>query len=182
MNFKYVENYISIIKARYKSLQKANAYPFAFRIIDEEISAKNGKFLFILQLVGKNLISKLSINEITGDKQLLKSLSPTDLLKILNSLNKKKKKLLKKNENVIPFPCQTYYKLIAKNYNSIRQKTIFTLEITHANKITQKKIPAFEIANNPLILEKLTPQEIYELGYTVGSEAILRKILSLPKL
>jgi hypothetical protein len=48
--------------------------------------------------------------------------------------------------------------------------------------MTQKKLTALEIANNPLILEKLTPQEIYDLGYTVGLETILREILYLANL
>lgn len=179
MDFKYVENYISHIKEKYKLLQKANACPFALRIIDEEVCTENGETLFTLQLIGKNLISKLYASEISSDKKLLKSLSPIDLLKILNTSNKK---FLHKRENIILFPCQAYYKLTAKNYNHILQQTIFTLEITRATKITQKKLPALEIANNPLILEKLTPQEIYDLGYTVGSETILREILYLANL
>lgn len=179
LDFKYVENYISTIKAKYKSLQKANAYPFSLRIIDEEVCTKSGETLFTLQLVGKNLVSKLYATDISNDKKLLKSLSPIDLLKILNTSNKK---FLHKMENIILFPCQAYYKLIAKNYNHILQQTIFTLEITRVNKITQKKLTALEIANNPLILEKLTPQEIYDLGYTVGSETILREILYLANL
>jgi hypothetical protein len=179
LNFKYVENYILTIKAKYKSLQKANAHPFSLRIIDEEVCTKNGETIFTLQLVGKNIISKLYTVEITNDKKLLKSLSPIDLLKILNASNKK---FLCKKENIILFPCQAYYKLIAKDYNHILQQTIFTLEITHANKITQKKLTALDIANNPLILEKLTPQETYDLGYAVGSETILREILYLSRL
>lgn len=176
LNFKHVENYISTIKAKYKSLQKANAHPFALRIIDEEVCTKNGETLFTLQLVGKNLISKLYTNEITSDKKLLKALSPIDLLKILNSSNKK---ILNSKENIIIFPCQAYYKLIDKNYNHILQQTIFTLEITRINTITQKKLSALDIANNPLVLEKLSSQEIYDLGYTVGSETILKEILYL---
>jgi hypothetical protein len=179
LDFKYVENYISTIKAKYKSLQKANAHPFSLRIIDEEICTKNGETIFTLQLVGKNLVSKLYARDISNDKKLLKSLSPIDLLKILNTSNKK---FLHKRENIILFPCQAYYKLITKNYNHILQQTIFTLEITRVNKITRKKLTALEIANNPLILEKLTPQEIYDLGYTVGSETILREILYLASL
>lgn len=178
MDFKYVENTISTIKAKYKLLQKANICPFSLRIIDEEICA-NGEILFTLQLVGKNLVSKLYARDISNDKKLLKALSPIDLLKILNISNKK---FLCKRENIILFPCQAYYKLIAKNFNHILQQTIFTLEITHATKNTQKKLTALEIANNPLILEKLTPQEIYDLGYTVGSETILREILYLANL
>ena len=61
----------------------------------------------------------------------------------------------------------------------MNEETIFTLEITRVNKCIQKRLTALEIVNNPLILEKLTPQEIYDLGYTVGSEAILREILHL---
>ncbi len=179
LNFKYVENYISTIKAKYKSFQKANAHPFSLRIIDEEICTKNGETLFTLQLVGKNLVSKLYAKEISNDKKLLESLSPIDLLKILNTSNKK---YLHKRESIILFPCQAYYKLITKNYNHTLQQTIFTLEITRVNKISQKKLTALEIVNNPLIIEKLTPQEIYDLGYTVGSEAILKEILYLTSL
>lgn len=178
MSFKYVENTISTIKAKYKLLQKANAHPFSLRIIDEEINA-NGETIFTLQLVGKNLVSKLPAKDISSDKKLLKSLSPIDLLKILNASNKK---FLKKRGNIILFPCQAYYKLIAKNYNHTLQQTIFTLEISRAHQITQEKLTALEIANNPLILEKLTPQEIYDLGYTVGSESILREIFYLASL
>ena len=179
LDFKYVEYYFSSIKEKYKLLQKANTHPFSLRIIDEEVCKKNGETLFTLQLVGKNLVSKLYASDISKDKKLLKALSPIDLLKILNTSNKK---FLYKRENIILFPCQAYYKLTAKNYNHIIQQTIFTLEITRASKITQKKLTALEIANNPLILEKLTPQEIYDLGYTVGSETILREILYLANL
>ena len=83
---------------------------------------------------------------------------------------------------MILFPCKAYYKLVAKSYNHMLQKTFFTLEITRANKTTQKKLAALEIANNPLILEKLTPQETYDLGFTVGSETILKEILHLASL
>lgn len=178
LSFKYVENTISTIRAKYKMLQKANAHPFSLRIIDEEVNA-NGETVFTLQLVGKNLISKLYAKDISSDKKLLKAFSPLDLLKILNASNKK---ILHNRGNIILFPCQAYYKLIAKNYNHTLQQTIFILEVSRANQITHKKLTALEIASNPLILEKLTSQEIYDLGYTVGSETILREILHLASL
>ena len=88
MNFKYVENTISAIKLKYKSLQKASSHPYSLRIINEEICAKNGETLFTLQIIGKNLVSKLYATDIKKNKKLLKSLSPIDLLKILNTYNK----------------------------------------------------------------------------------------------
>ena len=179
MNFKYVENTISAIKLKYKSLQKASSHPYSLRIINEEICAKNGETLFTLQIIGKNLVSKLYATDISHDKKLLKSLSPIDLLKILNTYNKN---YLFKKDNMILFPCKAYYRLIAKSYNHVLQKTFFILEIPRADKITQKKLAALEIANNPLILEKLTPQETYDLGFTVGSEMILKEILYLATL
>lgn len=179
MNFKCVENYITTIKLKYKSLQKANALPYSLRIINEEICTKNGETLFTLQIIGKNLISKLYAADISNDKKLLKSLSPIDLLKILNTCNRN---YISKKDNMILFPCKAYYKLIAKSYSHILQKTFFTLEITRANKVMQRKLTALEIANNPLILEKLTSQETYDLGFTVGSEMILKEILHLVSL
>lgn len=178
MSFKYVENTISTLKLKYKSLQKANSHPYSLRIINEAIS-KNGETLFTLQIIGKNLVSKLYATDISNDKKLLKSLSPIDLLKILNIYNRN---YLSKKDNLILFPCKTYYRLVAKSYNHMLQKTFFTVEITRADKMTQKKLSALEIANNPLMLEKLTPQEIYDLGFTVGSETILKEILYLASL
>lgn len=179
LNFKYVESYISTIKATYQSLQKANANPFALRIINEEACTKSGDTLFTLQLVGKNLVSKLYATEISNDKKLLKSLSPIDLLKILNISNKQ---ILYKKDNIIYFPCDVCYKLVAKSYNHTLAQTIFTLQISRTNKIVQQKLTALEIVNNPLILEKLKPQEIYDLGFTIGSETILKEILHIASL
>lgn len=107
MDFKYVENYFSTIKAKYKLLQKANAHPFALRIVDEE-SSTNGETIFTLQLVGKNLVSKLSAKDISNDKELLKSLSPIDLLKILNISNKKFLQKRKYNSFSMPSLLQAY--------------------------------------------------------------------------
>lgn len=110
MSFKYVENTISTIKAKYKMLQKANAHPFSLRIIDEEINV-NGDTIFTLQLVGKNLVSKLHAKDISSDKKLLKSFSPLDLLKILNALNKK---FLKKGGTLFFFHVKPIINLLLK--------------------------------------------------------------------
>lgn len=179
LNFKHVGNYISTIKAKYQSLQKANSHPFSLRIINEEICTKSGKTLFTIQLVGKNLISKLYAAEISSDRKLLKSLSPVDLLRILNISNQQ---FLCKRDDIILFPCDAYYRLVAKSYSHTLQQTIFTLEISRRNKTIQSKLTALEIINSPLILEKLNPQEIYDLGFTVGSENVLKEILHIANL
>jgi hypothetical protein len=110
-----------------------------------------------------------------NDNQLLKELPPYDLIKILSNSNKK----IDKKDNLILFPCRSHYKIMAKSYDHINQQTIFTIEITRANNTIQKKLTALEILKNPLILEKLSHQETYDLGFTVGSEAILKEVQKL---
>jgi hypothetical protein len=135
LNFKYVENTISAIKLKYKSLQKASSHPYSLRIINEEICAKNGETLFTLQITGKNLVSKLYATDISHDKKLLKSLSPIDLLKILNTYNKN---YLFKKDNMILFPCKAYYRLIAKSYNHVLQKTFLYSKSPALTKLPKK--------------------------------------------
>lgn len=171
---KFIGNCINTIKLKYKSIQKANSYSFPLRIIGQELANEN--IIYIVQIVRKNLVFKLCANELFNDKQLLKGLSPYDLLKLLKSSNKKN---FYKNNNLLIFPCHAHYKMVAKNYDHTSQQTIFIIEIIQANNIIQKKFTALEIVNNPLILEKLSYQETYDLGFTVGSEAILKEVQKL---
>ena len=114
--------------------------------------------------------------ELFQDKRLLNSLSPYDLLYILNISNKQ---TFGKKDNFLIFPCRIHYKMVSKSYDRITQQTIFTIEIIHSNKIIQKKLTALEIVSNPLILGALNSQETYDLGFTVGSETILKEINKL---
>ncbi|WP_218814251.1 hypothetical protein [Rickettsiella endosymbiont of Dermanyssus gallinae] len=171
---KFIGNYINTIKLKYKSIQQAKSYPFPLRIISQELANKDT--VYTVQIVGKNLVFKLCATELFNDNQLLQRLSPFDLLNILNSSNKKT--FYKKN-NLIIFPCRVHYKIIAKSYDHARQQSIFILEITQANNVIQKKFTALEIVKAPFMLEKLSSQEIYDLGFTIGSETILEEIHKL---
>lgn len=171
---KFIGNYIKTIKLKYKSIKQANSCPFPLRIIGQELAKQDT--VYTVQIAGKNLIFKLCAEELFNDNQLLKGLSPYDLLKVLNN---SKKKTFYNNNNLIIFPCRTQYKMIAKSYDHVSQQSIFTLELTQANNVTQKRFTALEILNNPLILGKLSYQETYDLGFTIGSEAILKEVQKL---
>ena len=171
---KFIRRCINAIKLKYKSIQQVNSCPFSLRIIGQELSNKNT--VYTVQIVGKNLVFKLCAAELFNDNQLLQGLSPFDLLKILNSANKK---TFSKKNNLLIFPCHIHYKMIAKGYDHTSQQSIFTIEMTQANNVILKKFTALEILNNPLILEKLSYQETYDLGFTVGSEAILKEVQKL---
>lgn len=172
---KFIRRCTNAIKAKYESIQRANSRPFFLRIIDRELANKN--IVYIVQIVGKNSVFKLCAAELFNDNKLLQGLSPFDLLKILSDSNKKS--FLKKKNNLIIFPCRAQYKMIAKHYDNSSQETIFTIQVTQATNVIQKQFTALEILNNPLILEKLSYQETYDLGFTVGSEAILKEIQKL---
>lgn len=176
MSLKFIENYINNFKLKYKSIQQASSCPFPLRIIGQEPADINGDTIYTVQIVGKNLVSKIHATEFFNDKQLLNALSPYDLLQFLNISNKQ---IAYKRDNIIIFPSRARCKMIAKNYDRVIQQTIFTIEISQANKIIHKKFTALEIVNNPLVLEKLSSEETYDLGFTVGSETILKEMQKL---
>ena len=149
---------------------------FPLRIVGQALYPKNKDVIYIMQIVGKNIVSKVHAAELFKDKQLLNSLSPYDLLYILNISNKQN---FSKKNNFLLFPCPVHYRMVSKSYDHITQQTIFTVEIIHSDKTIQKKLTALEIVNNPLIVGKLSPQETYDLGFTVGSETILKEIHKL---
>ncbi len=179
LTLKFIANYVNALKLKYKSIQQANSRPFPLRIIGRELAPSNKDTIYTVQIVGKNLVSKVCATELFKDKQLLNSLSPCDLLLILNISNKKNSY---KKKNIIIFPCHSRYKIISKSYNRVIQQTIFTIEISKLSGNIHKKLTALEIVNNPLILEKLSPQETYDLGFTIGSETIINEIQKLYRL
>ena len=179
MSLKFIGNYLNNIKLKYKSIQQANSCPFPLRIIGQELADNKIDTIYTVQIVGKNLISKVYAAELINDKQLLNALSPYDLL---NFLNISKKEVVYKKDNIILFPCRARYKIISKSYNRVIQQTIYTIEISQTNNTIQKKFTALEIVNNSLILGKLSPQETYDLGFTVGSEIVLKEINKLSEI
>ena len=179
LSLKFIGNYVNALKLKYKSIQQASSCPFPLRIIGQELAHSNGETIYTIQIVGKNLISKLYAAELFNDKKLLSALSPYDLLHFLNTYNKK---IAYKKDNVIIFPCRARYKIISKSYDRVIQQTIFIIEVIQANNTMQKKYTGIEIVNNPLIIEKLNSKETYDLGFTVGSEVILKEIHKLSQL
>ena len=177
MSLNFIGRYIVKLKLKYKSIQQVNSCPFPLRIIGQERG--NRDIIYTVQIVGKNLISKLCATELFNDKRLLNALSPYDLLLLLNVSNKK---IYHKKENIILFPCPSRYRIISKSYNHIIQQTIFTMEISKTDGKIQKKFTGLEIVNNPLILEKLNAEETYDLGFTIGSETIINEIHKLYRL
>lgn len=175
MNIKFIKRSINALKLKYKSIQKSSS-SFPLRIIDKELSPKNGDVIYTLQIVGKNIISKVCATELFNDKYLLDALSPYSLLKFLNITNKQ---LFYKKDNLLIFPCRVNYKILSQSYDHVAQQTVFTIEIIRENETIYKKYTALDIVNNPLLLEKLNPKETYELGFAVGSEAVLKEMLKL---
>jgi hypothetical protein len=175
LNLNFLKYSINTLKSKYKSIQKTHS-TFPLRIIDKELSPRTGDTIYTIQIVGKNLVSKLQATELFNDAHLLAALSPFDLLKFVNISNKQR---FYKNSNLLIFPCHMHYKMIAKSYDCKTQETIFTIEIVQANQTMQKKYTALEIVNGPLILEKLSSKENYGLGFAIGSEAVLKEMLKL---
>jgi hypothetical protein len=176
LNLKLIGNYIKNVKLKYKSIQQVSSRSYPFRIIAQELVRGNTDIIYILQIVGKNLVSKVYAAELFNDKQLLNALSPYDLLLFLNSFNKK---IVCRKGNLLIFPCSSHYKLVSRQYDHFTQQTIFTIEIVQSGKTVQKKLTALQIVNNPFLLERLSAKETYEIGFTIGSETILKEIHQL---
>jgi hypothetical protein len=175
---KFIEKYLKQLKLKYNLIKKANGNAFPLRIIAQEVSQTNHDITYTVQITKKNLIFKLQATELFRDQKLLSAFSPYELLKFLNHPKKK----ASNKTNLVIFPCQAQYKLIAKNFDYLSQQTLFVVEITQNQEVTHKKLSALEIVNNPLIFQKLHPQETYEIGFAIGSEAILKEMNKLAHL
>ena len=111
--FNIVSTYTSFIIANYQAIVKINASMPALRLIVQKRDEKSGEIYFIVQITGKNVFPKLSLNDFK-DSSTLANFSKSDQEIIRRYLPRKQHQVTK---------CIT-----ARTYDREKKQFIFTIE------------------------------------------------------
>lgn len=159
------------IANEYKALLEYTRGIKPFKIIEiEQLSSIPGETKFIIQVVNKNSVIALTAAEII--------ITYSDL----NEFSKFHATLVRQaaHGNLVNFfnlsDKEHSYKIISKKIDHISKQFIFTIETREKVKFTRT---ADELSKDRALLENLSFQDIYDIGYTNGSEQILKEKTAL---
>lgn len=135
-----------------------------------QLSSIPGETKFIIQVANKNTSMILTAAEIIGKKIDLNQFNQfhAHLIrqaacgKLVDSLN------LSDKEHA--------YKIASKTMDSTAKQCIFTIETREKIRFTRT---AEELSNDKKLLENMNIHDIYDIGYTQGSEQILKEKTAL---
>ncbi len=159
------------ITNEYKALLKYTRSIKPFKIIEiERLSSIPGETKFIIQVVNKNTVMVLTAAEIINTyfdlnvfskfhATLIRQAASGNLVNFFNLSDK-----------------EHSYKIISKKIDRLSKQVIFTIETREKIKFTRT---ADELSKDRTLLENLNFQDIYDIGYTNGTEQILKEKTAL---
>jgi hypothetical protein len=159
------------LSKEYKALLEHLRQAKPFKIIEiSNISSVPGETKFVIQILNKNSIVNLSAAEIIGDGYNLNNFNNFHAEMIRQALLGKILEFLKLSET------EPKYKIISKKYDRESQQYFFT--IASKDKATFI-LSADELSKDKILLYNMNIQDIYDIGYTHGSEAIIKEKTAL---
>lgn len=159
------------ITKEYKTLRDYLNQVRPYKIIEiSRLSRIPGESEFVIQITNKNQTFTLSAADILERKYPLDHFSDYHSEMIKKAAQGKLLDFLKLNDN------KPVLKIVSKRFDRERQQYIFTLETSEKNYFPRT---ADEIARDKSILEKLDIDDIYNIGYTHGTESILKEKMLL---
>lgn len=160
---KVTSEYKSLLHSYKAIIKKIKPYKI-IEIVD--ISNIPGETIFLIQITNKNCVFKLSAAEIMNQGYSLTDFSEFHASLIQHAAQGKLLDFLKLSEN------EPAYKIISKKFDLDEQRYIFSLETKNQTMISQT---ADEISRDKNILLNMDKVDIHEIGYTQGSESILKE-------
>ena len=155
----------------YKTLLNHARRSKPLKIVDIfSLSPIPGETQFIIQITHKNCVAHLSAAEIIKENYDLNDFSEFHAEMIRQAAQGKLIEFLKITEK------EPRYKIISKRFDVKLQQYIFTIE---ANDNIFFDSTAEELSRNKNILSNIGIQDIYDIGYTQGSESVLKEKAAL---
>ncbi|MBV8802446.1 MAG: hypothetical protein JO131_05710 [Gammaproteobacteria bacterium] len=156
---------------QYKILIKNIRITKPLRIIEiNQLSSIPGETKFIIQITNKNVIFALSAAEIINKNFDLNDFPPFHANIVRQAALGKLLDFLSSSET------EPLYKIISKKLDLTKKEFIFTIE-------TKEKIlfnrTAEELSKDNNLLRNMNIHDIYDIGYTQGSEQILKEKTAL---
>ncbi|GEM_PF-1264157 len=159
----------------YKALLEITRKTKPFKIV-EIIYLSNipGETKFAIQLTNKNCVLQLTAADIITNGYDLNDFNEFHADMIRHAVQGKLIDFLKISNK------KHLYKIISKKFDRETKQYIFTIENTDNKKIVRT---AKELSQDINILSNIPIEDIYDIGYTEGSESIIaeKKMLSIEK-
>ena len=167
----FLISFLNKIIKEYKKLLEHAYSNKPFRIIEIlHLSAIPGDTRFIIQITHKNSIAHLSAAELINSNYDLNKFSDFHAEMIRQAAQGKLLQFLK-----LPAKEPTY-KIVSKRFDAKKQQYFFTIESEENIRFTTT---AEELSKNKNLLSNIDRQDIYDIGYTQGTESILKENTSL---
>jgi hypothetical protein len=168
----FLMSFIHKLTNEYKALLEYTRRTKLFKIIEiKKLSDIPGETEFIVQITNKNCALKLTAAQIISDNYNLDDFNGFHAEMIKHAAQGTLKEFLQQSYSSEPF-----YKIISKKFNKEIQQYIFTIQTLENKHFTRT---ANEIAQNKELLKNLSFSDVYDIGYTQGSESILKEKLAL---
>jgi hypothetical protein len=117
-------NYINWLVVNYQSISKLNSSTPPLKLISCEKNQTTGETQLVIQVSGKNLFPRISIQELAQDSSILKCFHAHDQVTI--------QKLLPKSNH------PATHKIVARTYDRENNRIVFTIEYEDEKCIKRK--------------------------------------------
>lgn len=162
---------LNMIIGEYKALLTSFKRVKPLKVIEIiKLSKIPGETKFLIQITNKNCVLNLTAAEIIQQNYNLDDFSQyhADLIKY--AANGKLLEYLKISDDI------TESRIISKTIDRESKQYLFTIETKEGTQFTRT---ADELSKDTQILSNLTISDIFDVGYTQGSESILKEKLAL---
>lgn len=162
---------LSKLIKEYKLLLEYARREKPLKIVDIiHISSIPGETKFIIQVTNKNCLAHLSAAEIINQNYNLDDFNNFHAEIIRKAAQGRLMEFLKLKER------SHKYKIISKKFDAQIQQYVFTIESEEKGLF---KSTAQELSKNKNLIENISMQDIYDVGFTQGTESILKEKSSL---
>lgn len=158
-----IQNYLRLVIANYQ-IVKQQSLKDTYRIVEK--SLKNGKIVFTVQMVLKNLVFELTPEEIMNDDRLLEGFSRKDVRTITYYACEESKK--------------PKTKIIFQEFCEKVNKMVFGIR-KNAQPNTEIKTAA-ELSADPEQIKEFSNEDAHTIGYIAATELILKEREQIKKL
>jgi hypothetical protein len=169
------ENFLLLVLQKvikeYKSLLEYSRRNKPLKVVEIlSISSIPGESRFTIQVTHKNSIARLTAAEIINSGYKLNDFSDFHAELICQAAQGRLAQFLKSSE------MEPIYKIISTKFDSTIQQCIFTIETKENIRFTRT---ASQLSSNRDLLLNMSKQDVYDVGYSKGSESILNENTSI---
>ncbi|HEX4046036.1 MAG TPA: hypothetical protein VHZ76_10280 [Gammaproteobacteria bacterium] len=157
----------------YKSLLEYIRRDKPFKIIEiKNLTVIPGETKFTIQIAHKNCIVNLSAAEIIQENYNLKNFSDYHAELIRKAAQGKLTDFLKITKN------EPEYRVVSKKFDAKKQQYIFIIETNEKVRFIRT---AEELSKNEDLLSGICIKDIYDIGYTQGTESVFKEKIASRK-